>query len=81
MEKRYFILSFMVPDRRSGTIPIITDGTMPTRNSIMKWRQIPTNALSVMSLSEVKSIDDLRTFFENPTLLDEHTDFTKRDEY
>ena len=65
--KRYFIYTFYHYRNNwggsSGNGYQITDGSFPSKRQIMNKHEIPTNIMSVVSVSEVKSKQDIADFF------------------
>lgn len=65
--KRYFVYSTYYKHDCGGSSAsgyIITDGCHPSKRSIMNHHRIPSNYLNVVTISELKSAQDISDFLE-----------------
>ena len=63
---RYFIVSYWWASRNSrgwGERPIITNGEFLNKSALLKTLGIYTNLERCLSFTEVKNIEELRTYF------------------
>ncbi len=72
--KRYFIYSHLTSEHRNqscGASYAITNGEFPSKRSIMFYHGIAVNVISIVSISEVKNIEDIKQYFDNYSIADE----------
>lgn len=65
--KRYFIYSTSYKHSLGGISAhghIITNGEYPSRLSVMRHHRIPSNAINTCVVTEVKSVQDIKDYFD-----------------